>query len=52
MARRQLSVVQRVWRSSRFRRIVLVSFLAIVAFGLAVLTALWTRFAGIGRPAT
>ncbi|HEX3276853.1 MAG TPA: PBP1A family penicillin-binding protein [Gemmatimonadales bacterium] len=43
MARRQLSVVQRVWRSSRFRRIVLVSFLAIVAFGLAVLTALWTR---------
>jgi penicillin-binding protein 1A len=43
MARRQLSVLQRVWNSQRARRIVLVSFLAVVAFGLAVLTALWTR---------
>jgi penicillin-binding protein 1A len=43
MARRQLSVLQRVWNSPRARRIVLVSFLAVVAFGLAVLTALWTR---------
>src|SRR6478752_5130572 len=43
MARRQLSVLQRVWYSSRARRIALVSFLAVVAFGLAVLTALWTR---------
>ena len=29
--------------SPRARRIVLVSFLAVVAFGLAVMTALWTR---------
>src|SRR6476469_5124128 len=43
MARRQLSVLQRVWHSSRARRVVLVSFLAVLAFGLAVLTALWTR---------
>src|SRR6476660_5236604 len=43
MARLQLSVLQRVWNSQRARRIVLVSFLAVVAFGLAVLTALWTR---------
>src|ERR671939_26700 len=43
MARRQHSFLQRVWYSARFRRTVLVSFLAVVAFGLAVLTALWTR---------
>jgi len=43
MARLQLSVLQRVWNSQRGRRVVLVSFLAVVAFGLAVLTALWTR---------
>jgi penicillin-binding protein 1A len=43
MARRQPSFLQRVWYSPRARRIVLVSFLAVVAFGLAVLTALWTR---------
>jgi len=43
MARRQLNFLQRVRVSPRARRIVLVSFLAIVAFGLAVLTALWTR---------
>src|SRR6476661_7681110 len=43
MARLQLSVLQRVWNSPRARRVVLVSFLAVVAFGLAVLTALWTR---------
>ncbi len=43
MARRQPSFLQRVWHSPRARRIVLVSFLAVVAFGLAVLTALWTR---------
>src|SRR6476661_9092931 len=43
MARRQLIVLQRVWNSPRARRIALVSFLAVVAFGLAVLTALWTR---------
>ena len=43
MARRQPSFLQRVWLSPRARRIVLVSFLAVVAFGLAVLTALWTR---------
>src|SRR6476659_6390061 len=43
MARRQLSVLQRVWSSQRARRIVLVSFLAVVASGLAVLTALCTR---------
>jgi penicillin-binding protein 1A len=43
MARLQLSVLQRVWNSQRARRVVLVSFLAVIAFGLAVLTALWTR---------
>jgi penicillin-binding protein 1A len=43
MARRQPSFLQRVWYSPRARRIVLVSFLAVVAFGLAVMTALWTR---------
>src|SRR4029079_7720493 len=43
MARRQSSFLQRVWYSPRARRIVLVSFLAVVAFGLAVMTALWTR---------
>src|SRR4051794_15481840 len=43
MSRRQPKFLQRVRLSSRFRRIVLVSFLAIIAFGLAVLTALWTR---------
>jgi penicillin-binding protein 1A len=43
MARRQLNFLQRVRVSPRARRIVLVSFLALVAFGLAVLTALWTR---------
>ena len=43
MARRQPSFLQRVWLSPRARRIVLVSFLAVVAFGLAVMTALWTR---------
>jgi penicillin-binding protein 1A len=43
MARLQLSVLQRVWNSPRVRRVVLVSFLAVIAFGLAVLTALWTR---------
>ncbi len=43
MARRQPSFLQRVWHSPRARRIVLVSFLAVVAFGLAVMTALWTR---------
>jgi penicillin-binding protein 1A len=43
MARLQLSALQRVWKSQRARRVVLVSFLAVIAFGLAVLTALWTR---------
>jgi len=43
MARLQLSVLQRVWNSQRARRVILVSFLAVIAFGLAVLTALWTR---------
>src|SRR5678815_4906490 len=43
MARLQLSVLQRVWNSPRVRRVVLVPFLASLAFGLAVLTALWTR---------
>jgi penicillin-binding protein 1A len=43
MARRQSSFLQRVRLSPRARHIVLVSFLAAVAFGLAVLTALWTR---------
>ena len=43
MARLQLSVLQRLWNSQRARRVVLVSFLAVIAFGLAVLTALWTR---------
>ena len=43
MARLQLSVLQRVWNSQRARRVILVSFLALIAFGLAVLTALWTR---------
>ena len=43
MARLQLSVLQRVWNSQRARRVVLVSLLAVIAFGLAVLTALWTR---------
>ena len=42
MSRRQPNFLQRVWLSPRARRIVLVSFLAVVAFGLAVLTALWT----------
>jgi penicillin-binding protein 1A len=43
MARRQPNFLQRVRLSPRARRIVLVSSLAIVAFGLATLTALWTR---------
>jgi penicillin-binding protein 1A len=43
MSRRQPNVLQRLWYSARARRIVLVSFLAVIAFGLAVLTALWTR---------
>src|SRR5512146_315239 len=43
MARRQPSFLQRVRLSPRARRIALVSFFAVVAFGLAVLTALWTR---------
>lgn len=43
MSRRQPGFLQRVWVSPRARRIVLVSFLAVAAFGLAVLTALWTR---------
>src|SRR3954469_16880945 len=43
MSRRQPGLLQRVRLSPRARRIVLVSFLAVVAFGVAVLTALWTR---------
>src|SRR6185295_12212590 len=43
MSRWQSSFLQRVRLSPRVRRVVLVSFLALVAFGLAVLTALWTR---------
>src|SRR6185312_8012827 len=43
MSRWQSSFLQRVRLSPRVRRVVLVSFLAIVAFGLAVMTALWTR---------
>ncbi|HET7425615.1 MAG TPA: PBP1A family penicillin-binding protein [Gemmatimonadales bacterium] len=43
MARRQPRFLQRVQLSPRARRIALVSLLAVVAFGLAVLTALWTR---------
>src|SRR5215207_7243444 len=43
MARRHPSFLQRVWYSPRARRIVLVSFLAVVAFGLAVFTAAWNR---------
>ena len=51
MARRQPNFLQRVWLSPRARRFVLVSFLAVVAFGLATLTALWTRAcAGNGCP--
>src|SRR2546427_11753388 len=42
MPRRQPNFLQRVRLSPRARRIVLVSFLAAVAFGLATLTALWT----------
>src|SRR5919107_743135 len=42
MARRQPGFLQRVWVSPRARRIVLVTFLAVVAFGVAVSTALWT----------
>jgi penicillin-binding protein 1A len=43
MARRQPRFLQRVQLTPRARRIALVSLLAVVAFGLAVLTALWTR---------
>ena len=43
MARRQSSLLQRVRLSPRARRNVLVSVLAIVAFGLAILVAAWTR---------
>src|SRR3954468_9520706 len=43
MSRRQPKFLQRVRLSPRARRVVLVSFLAVVAFGLAVMTALWTR---------
>jgi penicillin-binding protein 1A len=43
MARRQPNFLQRVRLSPRARRIALVSFLAVVAFGLATMTALWTR---------
>ena len=51
MARRQPNFLQRVRLSPRARRFVLVSFLAVVAFGLATLTALWTRAcAGNGCP--
>jgi penicillin-binding protein 1A len=43
MSPRQPNVLQRLWYSGRVRRVVLVSFLAVAALGLAVLTALWTR---------
>jgi penicillin-binding protein 1A len=43
MARRQPRFLQRVQLTPRARRIALVTLLAVVAFGLAVLTALWTR---------
>jgi penicillin-binding protein 1A len=43
MSPRQPNALQRLWRSARVRRIALVSFLAAIALGLAVLTALWTR---------
>jgi penicillin-binding protein 1A len=43
MARRQSSLLQRVRLSPRARRNILVSVLAIVAFGLAILVAAWTR---------
>jgi penicillin-binding protein 1A len=51
MARRQPNFLQRVRLSPRARRIALVSFLAVVAFALATMTALWTRAcAGNGCP--
>src|SRR4051812_16906488 len=43
MARRQPNFLQRVRLSPRARRIALVSSLAAVSLGLAILTALWTR---------
>jgi hypothetical protein len=43
MARRQPNLLQRVRLSPRARRTVLVSSLAAIAFGLAVLIAAWTR---------
>jgi penicillin-binding protein 1A len=43
MSRRQSSLLQRVRLSARARRNVVVAALAVVAFGLAVLVAAWTR---------
>jgi penicillin-binding protein 1A len=43
MARRQSRLLQRVRLSPRARRNVLVSVLAVLAFGLAILVAAWTR---------
>src|SRR5512145_2893600 len=43
MARRLPSLAARIRLSPRARRIIVVSFLAIIAFGLAVLTAAWNR---------
>src|SRR5512143_3721036 len=43
MARRLSSLASRVRLSSRAQRIVLVSFLAAIAFGVAVLAAAWSR---------